>query len=421
MSLAETDEIRYIEQQNSLIDAGQLSGAHKIELETVLIGNGWYDPIIQYAAYYNFTVSPGNTYDVTFNSPKVIKQMYNGMYGEGNCLDMSKQCRQTGRDDVCSAADSFCADEVEEVYDHYLKRNEYDIRELNPDPFPYGFYSAYLNTPKVQQAVGAFVNFSGYSDVVGSLAFGNTGDDDRRMGTVKACQALIEQGVYLVQYNGDAVRIFIDNRATRAMWLPRAASFDPSPHVAYPYPCLRHLLTEPISFRTTTVSKPDHHELATLTYIGNWLGNEAVVEEISPPDWTSAGYQNISTSDDIVHGQVKQSASFAFARIYESGHEVPFYQPLVSLQMLERAITGYDIATGTTKIAKGCSYRSSGPAKSTYREGGATVQHKILPHDATYNTTTNGPNPPSGKEKRSLNLEARQGRRTFRPFYRKRG
>lgn len=42
----------YIEEQNKDLQCG----AKKISLESVLIGNGWYDPIVQYAAYYNFTV-----------------------------------------------------------------------------------------------------------------------------------------------------------------------------------------------------------------------------------------------------------------------------------------------------------------------------------------------------------------------------
>lgn len=42
----------YIEQQNKHL----ASGAKKISLKSVMIGNGWYDPIIQYQAYYNFTV-----------------------------------------------------------------------------------------------------------------------------------------------------------------------------------------------------------------------------------------------------------------------------------------------------------------------------------------------------------------------------
>ena len=195
---------RYIEAQNALIDAGQLSGAHHINLNTVLIGNGWYDPIIQYEAYYNYTVYPGNSYGIEFKNPITRQKMYNAMYGEGNCLDMSQQCRLTGRNDVCSAADNFCYTEVEYVLDKYLGRDEYDVRELTPDPFPYNYYPDYLNTAKVQQALGAFVNFTDSSSVVGSLAFGNTGDDDRLQGAVKDCKKLVNQGVYMVQFNGDA-------------------------------------------------------------------------------------------------------------------------------------------------------------------------------------------------------------------------
>ena len=169
-----------------------------------MIGNGWYDPLIQYEAFYNYTVNPGNTYDVEFKNPITRKKMYNAMYGEGNCYDMTIQCRRTGRNDVCSAADNFCYLEVEYVLDKYLGRDEYDVRELTPDPFPYNYYPEYLNTPKVQQALGAFVNFTDGSNVVGTLAFGNTGDDDRTQGAVGDCKKLVNQGVYMVQYNGDA-------------------------------------------------------------------------------------------------------------------------------------------------------------------------------------------------------------------------
>ena len=102
-----------------------------------------------------------------------------------------------------------------------------------------------------------------------------------------------------------------------------------------------------------------------------------------------AGYTNITTSDGIVHGQVKQAGKFAFARIYESGHEVPFYQPVVALEVFERAIKGLDIATGKTVV--GAKYLTKGTAKSTYREGNSTIQFKKVGADRTYNTTTNKP------------------------------
>ena len=128
-------------------------------------------------------------------------------------------------------------------------------------------------------------------------------------------------------------------------------------------------------------------------YICNWLGGEVVSNEIGAPNFHNAGYVNITTTDNVVHGQVKQAGKFSFLRIYESGHEVPFYQPVVALEMFERALKGLDIATGKTVVGK--SYLTKGTAKSTYMQGNSTVQMKVVDADATYNTTTNAPNPPS--------------------------
>ena len=108
-----------------------------------------------------------------------------------------------------------------------------------------------------------------------------------------------------------------------------------------------------------------------LTNTGNWLGGEAVYNSLLTNSSSPPGYVNISTSDSTVHGQAKQTGSFAFARIYNSGHEVPYYQPLTALSIFERAITGYDIATGQTHVDD--SFVTSGPAQSTYREGNGTV------------------------------------------------
>jgi carboxypeptidase D len=115
-----------------------------------------------------------------------------------------------------------------------------------------------------------------------------------------------------------------------------------------------------------------------------------------------------------VHGQVKQAGNFAFARIYESGHEVPFYQPLVSLELFHRAIAGLDIATGEVLYTP--DYKTVGTPKSTYREGNGTVQFEVLPWDATYNTTTNEPNPGSGSMG-SDGKERKRTKRAFKPSY----
>ena len=114
-----------------------------------------------------------------------------------------------------------------------------------------------------------------------------------------------------------------------------------------------------------------------------------------------------------MHGQVKQSGLFSFVRIYESGHEVPFYQPLASLEIFERALAQKDVATGKVSLRGAKRYKSVGTPTSTYREGNATVQFEVVPANATYNTKLNAPDPvPTwGVE---VPAEGRRGRRGLR-------
>jgi carboxypeptidase C (cathepsin A) len=299
--------------------------------------SGRYDPLIQYQAYYNFTVNPGNTYDVNIYTPAQAATVYASLYGAGNCTDQLKQCKATGDNTICSRADNYCANNIEGPYDSISGRDEYDVRELTPDRFPYSFYTSYLNTPKVQQAIGAYVNFSSSNSAV-SQDFGLTGDDGREDNTIEDVQTLLQDGVAVAMYAGDA-----------------------------DYNC-------------------------------NWLGGQAVAEEVAGNGfqfgWAAAGFQNITTSDNIVHGQVRQSGKFSFSRIYLSGHEVPFYQPLVALQLFSRVITGRDVATGLSIVGK-C-YRTVGSKQSTYREGNSTVQYKVVPANTTYNVNTGAPGGPWG-------------------------
>jgi hypothetical protein len=125
----------------------------------------------------------------------------------------------------------------------------------------------------------------------------------------------------------------------------------------------------------------------------NWLGGQVVAKEINAPGFEDAGFVNITTSDGIVHGQVKQSDLYSFVRIYESGHEVPFYQPLAALELFERALARRDIATGEDDVTCSGSYKTVGTPTSDYREGNSTIVLEVLPSNATYNTALNGPDP----------------------------
>ncbi|KAE9993341.1 hypothetical protein EG327_005535 [Venturia inaequalis] len=316
----------YILEQN----ANLAEGARKINFAGVIIGNGWHDPLIQYQSYYNFTVNPGNTYDYDPFTDSQKARMYNNLYGPGNCYDQIADCYARGTNQDCSLADNFCARQVELLFDNLAKRDELDIRYLSPNPFPPEYFVKYLNTPKVRQGIGAYVNFSKSSNAVG-LAFGSTGDGGRVLTILTDMKKLIDANMTLIMFYGDA-----------------------------DYNC-------------------------------NWLGGEAVSHKIGAPGYEAAGYTDIISSDSIVHGQVKQAGKFSFLRIYESGHLVPFYQPLVSLEMFQRALAGLDMATGKTVVGKG--YLTKGTQKSTYREGKRTVQTVVVPQGSTYNTTTGLPNP----------------------------
>lgn len=76
--------------------------------------------------------------------------MYNNLYGKGNCVDQLNSCANTGDNVICSAADNYCADNVESIYDEVLNRDEYDIRELEPDPFPPGSCLKVILIPPVR-------------------------------------------------------------------------------------------------------------------------------------------------------------------------------------------------------------------------------------------------------------------------------
>ncbi len=338
----------YFVEQNAL----NIAGAQSINLQHVLIGNGWYDPLIQYQAYYNFSVSPGNTYNYLPLNQSVKNQWYNNLYGPGNCYDQTVDCNTNGINEICTAADNFCYQQVENLYDIYLNRDEYDMRYLMPNPFPQSYYIDYLNTPKVQAAIGAYVNYSESSSAV-SNAFGSTGDDDREIGTVAAVQALLAANISVTMYFGDA-----------------------------DYNC-------------------------------NWLGGQVVADHVNASGYATAGYTNISSSDGIVHGQVKQAGKFSFVRIYESGHLVPFFQPLAALELLDRTINGFDVATGKTVVTP--QLITKGSAQTTFKEGNHTIQFKVTPEGSVYNTTTNlpqaGPDNGTGGKVRRKAYNLKEARR----------
>jgi hypothetical protein len=88
----------------------------------------------------------------------------------------------------------------------------------------------------------------------------------------------------------------------------------------------------------------------------NWIGGENVSLNIpwsQQKNFKSAGYTDLRTNDSYVGGQVRQYGNLSFSRIYESGHEVPAYQPQTAYEIFRRVMNNLDVATGSQSTIGG--------------------------------------------------------------------
>ena len=103
-------------------------------------------------------------------------------------------------------------------------------------------------------------------------------------------------------------------------------------------------------------------------YICNWFGGQAVsleIDYIHSAEFRAAGYTPFVV-DGTEFGEVRQYGNFSFLRMYESGHEVPFYQPVGSLAAFSRVLGNVDLATG--EVAVTGDYATNGTANATATE-----------------------------------------------------
>ena len=82
-------------------------------------------------------------------------------------------------------------------------------------------------------------------------------------------------------------------------------------------------------------------------------------------EFAAAGYAPFVV-DGTEYGEVRQFGNFSFLRMYESGHEVPYYQPAGSLEMFRRVLLGLDLADGDLRLY--ANYSSSGLPNATHTE-----------------------------------------------------
>lgn len=105
-----------------------------------------------------------------------------------------------------------------------------------------------------------------------------------------------------------------------------------------------------------------------LTNTTRRFGGQAVslaVNYTYKSEFAAAGYAPFVV-DDTEYGEVRQYGNFSFLRIYEAGHEVPFYQPIATLEMFRRVILGLDLADGDLMVSSG--YATEGNVTATHSE-----------------------------------------------------
>lgn len=300
----------YFYQQNALIANGTTTGK-AFEFVNLGIINGIIDEYIQ-APYYPLFAN-NNTYGIKGVNDTVFDYMNFAVNMPNGCLDQVTYCYYAdqstlGGQSVCTEAENMCRDNVEGPYYYAAgERGVYDIRHPFDDPTPPSYFVDFLNLDSTREAIGVDTNYTQSNNDI-YYAFQQTGD--------------------FVYFN------FLED--------------------------LEQLLNSS-SVRVTLV-------YGDADYICNWFGGEAVslgAQWTHSKEFNAAGYVPFVV-DGVEYGETREYGNFSFTRIYEAGHEVPYYQPIASLGFFKRALSGLDIATG--KIPINASYGTQGEAQATHTE-----------------------------------------------------
>jgi carboxypeptidase D len=108
-------------------------------------------------------------------------------------------------------------------------------------------------------------------------------------------------------------------------------------------------------------------------YICNWFGGQAIslaTNFTHSKEFRAAGYAPF-TVDGVEYGETREYGNFSFTRVYEAGHEVPYYQPVAALQLFNRTLNGWELPTGEKKLTP--DFGSDGPATATHTESSVAL------------------------------------------------
>ncbi|ENI07222.1 hypothetical protein COCC4DRAFT_49129 [Bipolaris maydis ATCC 48331] len=308
----------FFEAQNEGRKYGKVpSNALEIRVGSVGIVDGVLDVIATTTSSLEFAYN--NTYGIEGINITTYQNAIAAVNGEMGCKDLITQCRvlvakndpdNLGTDEdtnkLCASALLTCQLAVLPVM--AIGRSVYDVR-VEPQIAPAASYVEYLNDARVLQSIGASVNFSSHSITVEN-AFNFNGDAAR--GTQLASLArLLARGIKVALIYGDA------------------------------------------------------------DLLGNWYGGQNGSLELASlvpgydAAFPAAGYADIVVNPSYVGGAVRQYGNLSFSRIYDAGHQVPYYQPEAAFAVFSRTIQGRDISTG--READLSTFATEGPNTSDHK------------------------------------------------------
>ena len=94
-------------------------------MNALLIGNGWFDPKLQYPTYWDFAAKQNTYLTPLVDNHQKIKAWHDDAYGK--CKDLLVKCYETGQNQDCIAADGYCYSHAEYPFDKLSGRDEYDM------------------------------------------------------------------------------------------------------------------------------------------------------------------------------------------------------------------------------------------------------------------------------------------------------
>ncbi|KAN0139051.1 putative carboxypeptidase S1 [Lactarius tabidus] len=193
------------------------------------------------------------------------------------CVPALNTCISTGTNKDCENADNTCFNDIEGPISEG-NFDVYDLRAPANDPFPPETYVSYLQESSIQTKIGAQQLYQECPDAPYEK-FVSTGDDSRSF--LSTLSTVVQSGIQVLIWAGDA------------------------------------------------------------DWICNTAGVQAVIAKIQYAESTQFNSESLVpyTVNGVQYGTFKTAGKLSFLNVFEAGHEIPAYQPVVALQAFIQTIS----------------------------------------------------------------------------------